>query len=333
MGISKFSDAFSRAFVPVKSLGDVVKGKSVALDMHLLLYKSIKALGHMTLTDSSGVPTSGINNLLNLVPKLRKAGAARIIAVFDNPEGGCPLKKKECEKRRAHSEEYKVRAESEENVEKKAQLETRAWTIDSAVIYDAQHLLTLLGVESHIAPVGIEAEHYAAYLTRIGVAEIVISDDSDSVMFGALKTLFPRTSRIGKTTYKYSLIVLEDLLREYAITYAELQKICIALGWESVEKTRNVGAVTALTRGKNMAPTDEQKAALMYVASDPDRSSAVIIPGKLNLPEAAVWLSDSKGFNYSRVAKILGVSAESIPLVMPTATPAIQPTVEKPEAA
>lgn len=312
MGIKKFSETFAKAFVPIKSLGDVVKGKSVALDMHLLLYKSIKALGPTALTDSSGVPTSGINNLLNLIPKLRKGGVNRIIAVFDNPNGGSPFKKAECDKRHTMSEDCKVRASTEDNEDKKIQLENRAWTIDSAVIYDAQKLLTFLGVDSHVAPEGFEAEHYASYLASSGVVDIVISDDSDCVMFGSPKTLFPRTTRIGRTTYKYALVDLPFLLSEYNITFDELQRICIALGWDSVEKTPKVGPVTALTRGKNLTPSATQLLALVHVASPPS-GRVIVTPGKLNHAEAAVWLSESKGFNYSRVAKILGVTIELLP--------------------
>jgi flap endonuclease-1 len=317
MGIKDFSKAFAKAFVPIKSFNDILSGKAVALDMHLLLYKSIKALGHLTLTDASGVPTSGINNLLNLIPKLRKAGITRIVAVFDNPNGGCPLKARVCEQRHADREDCKVRAATEENEEVKAQLETRAWTIDSAVIYDAQHFLSLLGVESHIAPEGFEAEHYAAHLAATGYVDAVISDDSDTVMFGSPVTIFPRSSRVGKTNYKYAMIDIRFLLSEYGITFTEFQRICIALGSDFAEKTVRVGPATALTRGKNIEPTDEQQRALTYVASRPEGVTR-IIPSRLALAEAAVWLSDSKGFDYSRVAKALGVS---LPVIHPIPLP------------
>lgn len=316
MGIKKFSEAFSRAYVPVKSLVDVVRGRGIALDMHLFLYKSIKALGHTTLTDSSGVPTAGINNLLNLIPKLKKAGATKIIAVFDNPAGGSPLKAKECAKRHASSAECKERARNEADEDAKAQLETRAWTIDESVISDAQHLLTLLGIDSHIAPVGYEAEHYAAHLAATGVVDIVLSDDSDTVMFGAPKTLMPRTVRVGKTTCKYVIVDLKYLLEEYALTIDELRRICVSLGSDFAEKTTGVGPVTALTRGKNLTPTAEQKVALTHIATAPV-GPIVILPGKENAPEAATWLSESKGFNYARVAKKLGIPVAPIATIPP----------------
>lgn len=309
MGIQKFSEVFSRAFIPVKSLADIVKGKSIALDMHLLLYKSIKAIGHVTLTDSSGIPTSGINNLLNLIPKLKKSGVTRIIAVFDNPEGGSPLKGDTCKKRTAQGEDCKQRAESEDNELLKAKLENRAWTMDSSVINDAKQLLLLLGVEAHDAPRGFEAEHYAAFLASTGVVDMVMSDDSDTVMFGSPKTIFPRTIRVGNTTYKYAIVDLVFLLTEYSITRDELVHVCLALGSDFASKTPKVGPVTALTRGKNLPLSDDQKAAYGYIVSPP-AGTVNAYPGKMNLIEAASWLSQMKGFNYSRVAKILGISPE-----------------------
>ena len=320
MGIKKFGDAFSRAYVPVKSLCDVVRGKGIALDMHLFLYKSIKALGHMTLTDSSGVPTAGINNLLNLIPKLKKAGASKIIAVFDNPAGGSPLKAKECAKRHAAGEVCRERARAEADEDIKAQLETRAWTIDASVITDAQHLLTLLGVDSHVAPAGWEAEHYAAHLAATGVVDMVLSDDSDTVMFGAPKTLMPRTIRVGKTTCKYVLVDLAFLLNAYGISIDELRRICVALGCDFAEKTTGVGPVTALTRGKNLTPTVEQKEALIHIAATPT-GRVEILSGKVNHVEAAIWLSESKGFNYARVAKKLGVVITTTPAPVVLAPP------------
>lgn len=320
MGIKKFAEAFARAYVPVKSLSDVVRGRGVALDMHLFLYKSIKALGHMTLTDSSGVPTAGINNLLNLIPKLKKAGASKIIAVFDNPAGGSPLKAKECAKRHATGEACKERAQTEADEDIKAQLETRAWTIDESVITDAQHLLTLLGVDSHVAPVGWEAEHYAARLAATGVVDMVLSDDSDTVMFGAPKTLMPRTVRVGKTTCKYVLVDLKFLLDEYEITIDELRRICVALGGDFAEKTTGVGPVTALTRGKNLTPTVEQKGALVHIAAVPTGYVEILV-GKSDSSQAVTWLSESKGFNYARVAKKLGVAMTAVAPVIATIAP------------
>ena len=164
-------------------------------------------------------------------------------------------------------------------------------------------------------------QHYAAHLAATGVVNLVMSDDSDTVMFGSPLTLFPRSSRVGKTAYKFAIVDLAALLRGFELTLPELQKICIALGSDFAEKTPRVGPTTAFTRGKNAPLTQDQKIALIEVASIPAGQIA-IIPGALNLPQAALWLSDSKGFNYARVAKALGLPmlpGPQISLIMPDA--------------
>lgn len=322
MGIHDFSKAFSNAFVGITDLKSAVSGRLVIIDAHLCLCKSIKALGHQTLTDSSGVPTAGINNMLDFIPKLEKAGASKIIAVFDNPEKN-PFKEAEYIKRGVLREECAQRAINTQNTESKENLEVRAWSIDEAVIMDAQNLLKLFGVDIHIAPVGFEAEHYAAHLANIGFAGVqgvVISDDTDTVMFGSPNTLMPRTGKIEKSKSKYSIVNLSHLLTTYSLTIDEFRRVCITLGCDFIDRTPGCGPVTALTRGKNIKPNEDQQRIIEYVSSIPTKA-ATIIPGQKNIVALATWLSETKGFNYARVAKKLGLSAVMQSLViMPDAT-------------
>lgn len=309
MGIHDFSKAFKNAFVGVADLKDVVAGRLVIIDAHLCLCKSIKALGHQALTDPSGVPTAGINNMLDFIPKLRKAGAAKIIATFDNPEKN-PFKEAEYIRRGLLRDECTQRAADAPNADIKENLETRAWSIDAAVIWDAQNLLKLFDVDVHIAPIGFEAEHYAAHLANIGfngLPGIVISDDTDTVMFGAPMTLMPRTGKVEKSKSKYSVVQLSHLLTVYSLTLIEFRRVCITLGCDFIDRTPGCGPVTALTRGKNIKPSDDQQRIIDYVSSIPN-APALIIPGQINIAALATWLSESKGFNYARVAKKLGLS-------------------------
>ena len=287
----------------------MVGNRLVIIDAHLCLCKSIKALGHQTLTDSSGVPTAGINNMLDFIPKLRKAGASKIIAVFDNPEKN-PFKEAEYARRGLLRDECAQRAANAQNVESKENLESRAWSIDEAVIWDAKNLLKLFGVDVHIAPVGFEAEHYAAHLANIGFGGhpgVVISDDTDTVMFGAPVVLMPRTGKADKSKTKYSVVAISHLLTMYSLTMPEFRRICIMLGCDFIDRTPGCGPVTALTRGKNLKPTDDQQRILDYVSSTPSGPTE-IIPGQMNILALATWLSESKGFNYERVAKKLGLA-------------------------
>lgn len=321
MGIHDFSKAFKNGFVGVTDLKEVVAGRLVVIDAHLCLCKSIKALGNQTLTDASGVPTAGINNMLDFIPKLQKAGAAKIIAAFDNPEKN-PFKEAEYVRRGMLRDECAQRAADAPDADTKVNLETRAWSIDEAVIRDAQNLLKLFGVDVHIAPIGFEAEHYAAHLATIGFnghPGVVISDDTDTVMFGAPMTLMPRTGKVEKSKSKYSVVQLQHLLTVYSLTLPEFRRVCIMLGCDFIDRTPGCGPVTALTRGKNIKPGEDQQRVIDYVSSIPS-GPVTIIPGQMNIAALATWLSESKGFNYARVAKKLGLATVSTSLViMPSA--------------
>ncbi len=319
MGVNDFTKTFSGAFKAVKALKDVVKEKVVAIDMHLFLHKSIAALGPSAMTDSAGVSTAGLNNLLNWVPKLRKAGARKIIAVFDNPNGGCSLKGDTCRARAAVRSASEVKGAEAEDAATKDKMEKRAFTLDAAILKDAEQLAILLGVDVHIAPLGFEAEHYAAALGILGLVDVVISDDSDTVMFGAPLTLMAHGSKDVPDSVKCKSmsIALADLLSVYGLTMTEFRRICVTLGTDFAPKTRGVGPGTALTRGKNFALTAEQMAAMEYIASLP--GPGTVLSGDLNLEAAAAWLSTAKGFSYDRVAKILGLNVTTSSLViMPT---------------
>jgi hypothetical protein len=166
----------------------------------------------------------------------------------------------------------------------------------------------------YIAPVGFEAEHFAAHLAN-QAPSIVISDDTDTVMFGAPIVLMPRTGKVEKSKSKYSVVRLADLLTMYNLTMPEFRRICISLGCDFIDRTPGCGPVTALTRGKNTKPGEDQQRIIDYVSSTPG-TAAKIIPGSLDLQGLVRWLSESKGFNYARVAKKMGFAVETSPLII-----------------
>jgi 5'-3' exonuclease len=297
MGVRKFFDVFGRAIVPIKNISPLINGKRIAIDMMLILCKSIKAIHHsIHLTDSSGVPTAGINQLLNLIPKLERAGAKKIIAIFDNPAPN-PMKAAECQRRRECAEECKSKAELTPDQLERSRLEHQAWQISDEVITDAMRLLYMFGVECHIAPPGREAEQYAANLANHGEIDVVISDDTDTLMFGAPIVIMSRPTG-------YIVIELASLLATYEITMTQFRHICIALGTDFAEKTPRVGPATALTRGKNIPLMPNQLRALEYISS-PNVGDPIITPGHKDIDALTTWLVDVKDFNRERILRRL----------------------------
>ncbi len=305
MGVTDFWSVFGGAGRPVKNIWAELKGKRVALDMNGILYKTIKALGSSTpLTNAAGVPTAGLVTLSSLLPKLKKAGVAHIIGVFDNP-GANPLKAKECAKRRQLADDAGALALETDDPEEKTRLESCAWRMTEAVIIDAQRYLTLFGAEVQVAAIGREAEQHAADLAKLGLVDVVFSDDSDAVMFGAPVVVMAKKIQVAGQTYKHVVFELKLLLERFGLTLAEFLRVCLALGTDFALKTRGVGPKTALTSGKNKALSDEQVVALAYIVSDPVPAELTVAAVPANVQGLIDWLVESHSFSRERTQRML----------------------------
>ena len=298
MGVQQFNKAFGECAVPIKNIKDVIHNKDIIIDINLCLCSAIKAMFQGThLTDSNGIPTAGINALFSNILKFRNAGA-RVKAVFDNPEKN-PFKQGEYEKRRQRRDESKAKADEADDDEEKKKHDAAAWVINSAVIEDAQHLLNLMGVEYHIAPLGREAEQYAADMAKAGWIDIVITNDTDAVMFGAPIVIMSNTT---KTANKFPWVMykLNDILEKYNIDLNTFQKMCVLMGTDFAPKANGIGPKTIFTSGKNKQLSAEQQIALDYIQSD-NKDRAHIVKSSFNKDAIIKWLVEKKGFNEKRI--------------------------------
>lgn len=306
MGIPKWGKIFGAAGRPVKSIWADVKGKRIAIDMNCLLYKHIKATAcSAPLTNASGTPTSGLIAIIGLLPKLIKAGATKIIAVFDNPEPN-PWKVAVCASRRQSAAKSAEAALVAETDEEKIRHEGNAWRMTAEVIADAQRCLSYLGVEWQVAAVGREAEQHAADLAKAGVVDIVLSDDVDALMFGAPIAIMARKTQVEGQSYKYLVFDLGKLLEQFGLSQDEFVHICIALGTDFAPKTPNVGLKSALTRGKNKPLSIEQeKMRDEFIRAPPQAPSAFAPAGPMDIPGLISWLVDYHNFGQERTQKAL----------------------------
>lgn len=302
MGVLNFNKAFGTVGRPIKKLDPIVKGKIVACDINPIICASVKAMYQGThLTDPNGVPTAGINTLLSNILMLQRAGAT-VIGVCDYP-------KRNVYKSLEHAKRYKARILSEEKAsetegDEKKRHESNAWRLTDTVVKDAQMLMTLMGVEYRVAPPNREAEQYAADMAKAGEADIVMTNDSDAVMFGAPLVILNNADKKSKADAPYIIFKIDTLLQEFKLDMSSFQKMCVALGTDFAPKTNGVGAKTAFTSGKNKPLSDEQKKALSYIQSDLD-GPGLIVPGKADKAGLIDWLSDTKGFNRDRLIKKL----------------------------
>ena len=305
MGVHQFNQAFGNVGRPIKKIESVIAGQVVGYDISIPVCASIKAMYHGThLTDPTGIPTAGTNTLLSNILRFQKVNA-RVVGLCDNPKPN-PFKSAEYKKRRDARKLAEQKAAVAEDNEEKKRYEAAAWTLDDAVIKDAQELMRLMGVEFHVAPQGREAEQYAADLAKDGELDIVISNDTDAVMFGAPIVILNNTDKATKAQSPYVMYKIDEILDEYKIDMDTFQKMCVALGTDFAPKTKGIGPKTVFTSGKNKQLDTEQEAALAYIQSELPSSDTIEV-SRTSLDKAGLidWLVDVKGFNRERLVKKL----------------------------
>jgi 5'-3' exonuclease len=302
MGVHNFSKVFGSAGQPVAKLDSLVKGKIVGCDINPIIYASIKAMYQGThLTDPNGVPTASLNTLLSNILMLKKAGAT-VVGILDNPKRNIH---KHIEHKKRHDAKIKSEKKMEETEgEEKKKHESNAWRLTDMVVKDAQTLMTLMGVDYYISPLNREAEQYAADMVKEGKIDIVMTNDSDAVLFGAPTVILSKTKKSEKSKSPYTLFRIEKLLDEYKLDMDTFQKMCIAIGTDFAPKTKGVGVKTVFTSGKNKPLTEDQLKAAEYIKSGPTELGT-IVKGAFNKAELIKWLVDDKGFNEDRIIKKL----------------------------
>ena len=171
--------------------------------------------------------------------------------------------------RKVHKEKVEAQIADLESQLKKAKeqdikalqenLEKQISTIKNSIVYvtkehfeDVRTILSLMGIPyfdpSEIG-LGGEAEHICASLQKNGIVDHVVSDDTDTFVFGATSIL--RTSPKGQVNHLFLGSILEGLKMEYK----EFVDFCIICGCDycgTVSKTGPVGAYTAIKKYKNI---------------------------------------------------------------------------------
>ena len=135
-------------------------------------------------------------------------------------------------------EEYERELKSLRNQQAKDRRDADEVTL--VMVQECQQLLTLFGIPYITAP--MEAEAQCAELVRLGLVDGIITDDSDTFLFGG--------TRIYKNMFNQSKYVecylASDLEREFALDRGRLIRIAHLLGSDYTEGIPSVGPVTAL---------------------------------------------------------------------------------------
>ena len=222
---------------------DEVAGSVVAVDAHNWLYRylttTVKWTNDAAYTTSAGVEVA---NLVGIVQGLPKFFDHDLTPVFVFDGGVTDLKEAEVSERREKRERAEERlAEAEERGDaiEAARLEARTQRLTDTILETTRELLILLDVPTVDAPA--EGEAQAAYMARRGDADYAGSEDYDTLLFGAPRTLRQLTSK-GTP----ELMDLDATLSRHDITLEQLIDVAILCGTDFNPGVDGVGPKTAL---------------------------------------------------------------------------------------
>ncbi|MEM2131621.1 MAG: flap endonuclease-1 [Candidatus Woesearchaeota archaeon] len=233
-----------------------LNGKKFAVDSFNMLYQfltTIRQPDGSLLTDSKGRITSHLSGLFFRISALMKNNI-KLIFVFDgiSPE----LKKEEKERRQEIKKEaflkYK-KAVEEQDIELMKKYASRATYLTKEMIEESKKLISFFGFPIIEAP--SEGEAQAAYLVKNNDAYAVLSQDTDSLLFGSsrvIKNLSVSKKRkmLNKKTYvpvNPELIELSNILNHYSIDIDQLIVIAMLCGTDfNIGGIKGIGPKKAL---------------------------------------------------------------------------------------
>lgn len=346
MGVKNFTlISDSAVFVNEKKLKELLKNKTLAIDASCILYSySLGTKNTTTLTDESGESTVFINTLLNVLAKHKDMKIKESIYVFDNPMQN-PNKIEENKRRKtvksktiekiekninsneektdtiAVTKETDISNDIETEIGKNAEIDINKdrlskakFGINEKIVSDMKFILNCLGVPwIEVNDCNYEAEHLCAQLTIDGVADYVYTQDSDALLFGAVKMIRKCTKKtlnngdkIIKNCKKlYEVYELDKILKNNEIERKDLIKAGVILGTDFSKKTKGIGPKTVLKKLKQVDLTEEQKKAINIFNTKIPYDKNEINRSSSNKDKLIDWLVNGKGFNVNRVEKML----------------------------
>ncbi|WP_407355045.1 flap endonuclease-1 [Methanolobus sp. WCC5] len=250
MGVD-IGELLKRSEIGVSDLSSDV----VAIDAFNTLYQFLSIIRQRDgtpLKDSQGNVTSHLSGILYRMTNIVEAGVKPVF-VFDGKPPD--LKLQTILKRTEVRENAKIKyAEAKEKglaeeAYKYAQASSR---VDATIVEDSRCLLTAMGIPFVDAP--SEGEAQAAYMVRKGDADLIASQDYDSLLFGSPRvvrnlTVSGKRKLPKKNIYvdvKPEVIDLKENLDELGITRSQLIDIAICVGTDYNEGLEGVGPKTAL---------------------------------------------------------------------------------------
>ncbi len=231
-------------------------GSTLAVDAYNTIYQflsSIRQPDGTPLMDKDGNVTSHLSGVFYRTTSMLENGI-RPVYVFDGKPS--QLKNRTIEERRKVKEKSRIELEEameQGDTERIRSLSARVSYITSAMVQDIKELLSYMGLPHVQAP--SEGEAQASVMSARGLADGVISQDFDCLLFGAKKLFrnFAFTGRRklpGRNIYVNVMpeeIDLERTLTVNQITRDQLIDIGIMVGTDFNGGLKRVGPKSALS--------------------------------------------------------------------------------------
>ena len=221
-----------------------LNGKVVGIDASGLIYKSLMVIRqHGKVLTNGQYPTSHIVGVFNKTCSMLSYGITPVF-IFDGkpPDEKNELIKERNEKARIAKE--KLASADITDIKTNQSLQKQTIRLRKYHTEDIKRLLDLLGV-MWIHAEG-EAEGVAAELCRIGLLDYVMSEDMDTLAFGAPKLIRNCIDKtIKRKTDIISIFSLDKVLEDFGLNYDEFLELCVLSGCDYSDTLKRVGNKTA----------------------------------------------------------------------------------------
>ena len=303
-----------------------LSGKWVTIDANNMLYQFlalIRSPDGKSLTDKKGRTTSHLIGLLYRTTKLITEFDVYPVFVFDGPPP--KFKSKELAKRREERQKLRIewkKAIARQDFRTAWSKAVRMDSLTKEMIVDAKKLLSLLGLPQVQAP--SEGEAQAAYMVKKGNVNFCISQDYDSLLFGAPKVVrnltftgiryLPSKGTVYKITPE--LVTLEENLTKLRITYDQLIQIALLIGTDYNDGAPGIGPKTALKLIRRFGNIEnlpksiknalgEYKEIYNFFKIPPVTNNYTLSIGKIYKERLLEFLCEEHDFNKKRVINVL----------------------------
>lgn len=230
-------------------------GNTVSVDAYNIIYQFLSGIRQpdgTPLMDRNGNVTSHLSGLFYRTVSLISEGLKPVF-VFDGKPS--PMKMKTLTERKLIREKNEMSLEKaimEGDSERIARLKRSINSITSEMVEESITLLKYMGIPFVKAP--SEGEAQASYMSMKGDVQAVITQDYDSILFGARRVLrnfaiYGKrrvSSRNIYVTVDPEYIDLRENLSNLGITREQLVDVAILVGTDFNDGVRNIGPKKAL---------------------------------------------------------------------------------------